>query len=192
MYKISFTSWENDGDDYRTLTLFLNSEADVDFYKALGDLFKSTNSSPQGMGNEEHAEETLQEILTDFLEDHPDLSEGVRDGWKQAIEDNAVYEKLCEEVLSDPVQYDYRFCRVVESTKIQSVESGAWLLVNKEKVVFITSNNDTVSYRIPVYPTKNGQVDVFSIEWQLKTCALSDIEYLSDSDHVSKKVAQLV
>lgn len=113
MYKISFTSWENDGDDYRTLTLFLNSEADVDFYKALGDLFKSTNSSPHGMGNEEHAEETLQEILTDFLEDHLDVSEGVRDAWKQAIEDNAVYEKLCEEVLSDPVQYDYRFCRVV-------------------------------------------------------------------------------
>lgn len=170
MYKISFTSWENDGDDYRTKILFLNSEADVDFYKALGDLFQSTNRTPQGMGNEEHDEEILQEILTDFLEEHPHLSQGVRDAWEQAIKEEDVYEKLCKEVLSNPVQYDYRFCRVVESTKIQSVEAGSWLLVNKEKVVFISSEDATVSYRIPVNPVKNGEVDVFSIEWQLKTC----------------------
>lgn len=192
MYKIAFTSWENDSDDYCTLEFFLNSEADVAFYKALGDLFKSTNSSPQGIGNEEHEEEILQEILTDFLKKHFKVSKRVCRAWNKAIKDNAVYEKLCEEILSDPVQYDYRFCRVVESTEIQSVEKGAWLLVNKEKVVFITSDNDTVSYRIPFYPTKDSEVDVFSLKWKLQTCALSEIEYLSEPDAISEKVAQLV
>jgi hypothetical protein len=71
------------------------------------------------MGNEEHDAETLIEVINETLDRHPTMSAAERESWTFVEGDeNYVYETLYESILGWPVQYDYRFCRVVEKVEI--------------------------------------------------------------------------
>ena len=44
MYQLSCTSWDNDGDDYATHSILLETKADLDFYNELMVLCSYKNS----------------------------------------------------------------------------------------------------------------------------------------------------
>lgn len=194
LYELKFTTWENDGDDYNTIGKILTTIEDVNFYRTLANKFISCHSYGQagGFGNEEVSEETLQEIVQDHLEEHPNISEKVRQEWVKAISEEGVYDKLCAEMLSDPVQYDYGFCRVMETINEMTISAGDWIKVNNREVVFENYENELVHYRMAVNPlAENGELDIFRVEWQKGTCSLYDFENLNRSDEVSKRVAKI-
>lgn len=194
LYQLEFTTWENDGDDYATIGKILTTVEDVNFYRTLADKFISCHSYGKagGFGNEEVSEETLQEVVQEHMEDHPNISEKIHQEWLKAIEQEGVYDKLCAEILSDPVQYDYGFCRVMERVHESTLESGDWIKVNGRDVVFVTYENDLVHYRMAVNPkNESGQLDIFRVEWQKGECQLEKIENLGRSDEISKQVAKL-
>lgn len=192
MFQMKFRSWENDGDDNLTKSIFVKTQADVDFFTALAKMFSSTNSSDNGLGNEEYGEGFLKEVLDDLLEEHPDISPEVKALWK---DEDSVYDNLCAYVLESPVQYDYGWCRVVEGIDVREVKEGALLKIEDEdnEVVFIDVVGDKVKYRKATHVMNGNVPDIYKVEWILKEVPLSEVDFsvLKVPTKVSKLVAQI-
>lgn len=131
-YQLHITSWENDGDDYKTTILSGLSEPDARFYVDLATRFSSVNNwKTPGLGNEEIDAEGLTELMIEVLHVHPDISDTLRDAWLPATRFSSVepydfpkmYRQLCKNVLSNPVQYEGYFCRVVETIEVYYYET---------------------------------------------------------------------
>jgi hypothetical protein len=194
LYEVTFTSWENDGDDYATVGKFLTSQADVDFYLNLANKFTSTNSSSSGFGNEEVDNEILEEVVQELIDESLELSQEVKNEWLNVFgEEYGVYDKICEEILSDPVQYDYGFCRVLESSNVNKIISGQWIKVGDKEVIFESFENNMVKYRFSQHPKhENGHLDIFKLEWKFDFCGLNDFTTIRDADEISKAVLNSV
>lgn len=194
LYEMKFTTWENDDDDYNTITHFLTTQKDVNFYKELANKFVSCNSRDQGMGNEDCNGEDIDYLIEDMFENHPDISPEMKNEWQILIgQENATYDKLCAEILSKPVQYDYGFCRVVDSVHVKEIKSGYWIDVNGKKAVFKECKNNKIVYAYSDYSKDtNGEVDIFKLEWKTANCELNDFTTLSEPDEVSLKVIKYI
>lgn len=120
---IEITSWENDADDYRTIQIDGLTLADVKFYTELCSYFKSCHSGPRpGLGNQDGIDDnTLIEIITDALKNHPDISSNIKTSWAECLAgDTDPYEQFLK-ILHSPVQYDYGFCRVIEYIEVYDI-----------------------------------------------------------------------
>lgn len=74
-YTVSVTSWENDGDNYKTKSMVIESEdetkAVVEMCKTI---FKSCNNDEGGIGNSmDYEAESAKLIIVDFMIKHPVL-----------------------------------------------------------------------------------------------------------------------
>ena len=116
-YQIRVETWENDGDDYETNIISGLTYDDVKFYKELVMCFTSCNNprTGGGMGNEDQSKQTLSELLNEVLEDHPKISDALREVIEKSMDD--IY-GFFYKFLNWPVQYEYGFCRVVEDFKV--------------------------------------------------------------------------
>lgn len=194
LFEMKFTTWENDADDYATVTHFLTTKEDVNFYTELAKKFVSCNSRGNGMGNEDCEGEDIDYLIQDLMESHPDISPAMKEEWTSLIgQEYGTYDKLCEEILSEPVQYDYGFCRVLESINVEEMKSGAWIEVNGNKAVFKDFQDNQIVYYYSDYAKDtNGEVDIFKLEWKTGMCDLSAFTTLGKADKVSLKVIQIV
>ena len=121
LFEIQFETWENDCDFYKTKTLYFSKTEDVNFYKELALNFTSVNNKPSGMGNKEYGELAFDELILELMENHPNISISLKEDWLKEIgNEYGIYEKLCSEILSEPEEYDYGFCRVMSRVKNSS------------------------------------------------------------------------
>lgn len=123
-YQLHITTWENDGDSYKTKILNGLKKEDVDFYLSIVKNFTSKNDHRRrGYGNGSINEKDLENIISNALATSPHLSKDIRDVW-DAIPENPDYKsdwnyESLTELLGTPEQYDdLYFCRVFESFKV--------------------------------------------------------------------------
>ena len=76
-YTLSVTSWENDGDNYKTETQTYDSKEEaIKMAKMCKELFVSCNSKIKGIGNtNEGDEEEAEETILEWLEKNPTFFE---------------------------------------------------------------------------------------------------------------------
>lgn len=153
--RLSITSWENDGDDYRTVVVNGLTEEDVRFYLELAADFRSDSGScsgrPGDRGNVSVPAYDLYTLVKGALGSHPALSAQERSVWEKALESfqksldaedpdrfsvdgGEIYDLLCEKVLAEPVQYEYGHCRVVESFQVLRIEEPVILVTPVQDV----------------------------------------------------------
>lgn len=103
-YTVSVTSWENDGDNYKTKSMVIESEdetkAVVEMCKTI---FKSCNNGDGGIGNMcEGGEEGAKLIIVDFMIKHPILID------KSFLEENSELKNLInlkdEEAIEEAIE----------------------------------------------------------------------------------------
>jgi hypothetical protein len=135
-YTISVTSWENDGDNYKTKSMVIESEdeakAVVEMCKTI---FKSCNNGDGGIGNTmDDDASSVKELIAEFMLKHPVL---IKDFLKNNPELNNIsdiesaIEEMDEDTMDDLVdicmEYNYnlmggseyyysRVCEKVEVT----------------------------------------------------------------------------
>mgnify|MGYP003452332281 CR=1 FL=1 len=124
-YQLTFTSWENDGDHYKTTVIQGLSKPDAEFYIELAKMFSSVNDlQDQGMGNNTNSDLDLRDAINELLERHPNISDDEREFWSEESEEqyNDLWYQLCDTILGRPVDYDdHGFCRVVESIQVHLI-----------------------------------------------------------------------
>lgn len=133
---MSVTTWENDGDEYQTNTLYNLTREEVQYWV---NLLKWFTSNEQDLGNEDYNNSAFVERLFEEQEMlSPAITKKFFDIDVPALdaedgEELDMYFELCDEkendicdalqkVLGDPVQYDYDFCRVVDGIKIFDIK----------------------------------------------------------------------
>lgn len=74
-YTLSVTSWENDGDNYKTKSHTYDSkELAIAVAKMCRTIFKSCNNGDGGIGNtNERDESEAQEVIIKYMKKHPEL-----------------------------------------------------------------------------------------------------------------------
>lgn len=194
LYQVDFTTWENDGDNYNTLSIYLAKQEDVNFYKDLANLFQSVNKNYHGMGNEDCRWDVIDEIVEDLIEEHKNMSESIKQEWQSLFgKENQTYNKLCDEVLSQPVEYDYGFCRVMESVEVTEILPGYWIEVGQQPAVFKELKDNKIVYAYSVYEKNNDDTpNIFKLEWETQLCGLKEFTVVQKPDKVSQQVIKLI
>lgn len=113
-YQLHVTTWENDADDYKTQIISGLSFIEVLFYVEFASKFASVNAEVPGLGNEEHYEATLKEVLDEVAKKYV-LGIELE---KRLESPNFNVREFVVSILGTPVGYDYDFCRVFESYKV--------------------------------------------------------------------------
>ncbi len=113
-YTLEVTSWENDGDNYRTKFKTVQSE---DRAKAIVDLcksvFASNNNGGGGIGNLcEGKESTAERIIIDYLDENPAILP------KEGMSDDEKYDYVME-LAGELMGYsEWYVCRICESVNV--------------------------------------------------------------------------
>ena len=101
-YTLTVTSWENDGDNYNTESMTVETlEEARRIYRVCNELFKSDDEG--GVGNSMSGES--EEVIEEYIENNPELklTEGeIRD--------------LSYDLMGSSEYYDYRVCESVSVT----------------------------------------------------------------------------
>ena len=129
-YQLHITTWENDGDVYKTKVINGLAKEDVKFYIELASLFTSrNNSSSKGFGNGGVTEfgdkyhnsgmEDVVEVIRKVVLNNPNAKEDITSPYLSEDFDE-IYEHLIEEVLDYTEQYEDEtyFCRVFSGFKV--------------------------------------------------------------------------
>lgn len=121
-YRLSITTWENDGDDYSVQVNEGLDKPTVQFLIQVAQLFKSCNDDDDsGFGNEEQKRDWVAPSIMKLLMGAT-LPEDVSEEWIDAVLfDDAFYVTLYNKILGHPVGYEYQFCRVFESFKVEYI-----------------------------------------------------------------------
>jgi hypothetical protein len=131
-YQIHFTTWENDGDAYKTkLWSGIESAEDVTFLLLLANKFKSQNSQERGLGNGGVMTDDLIEAVESAMAQVPGISRDMRalfEDEREEDEDEDTladrwYDLIADRILSYPVEESYRydetrFCRVLSKVQV--------------------------------------------------------------------------
>jgi hypothetical protein len=100
-YTIEVVSWENDGDNYKTETMTVETESEARKIKKIcSELFKSCNNGDGGIGNSMCGE--CEDVIEDYIENNPEME----------LTTNYIKE-LASELLGYSEDYDYRVCERV-------------------------------------------------------------------------------
>jgi hypothetical protein len=101
-YTIEVTSWENDGDNYNTESMTVETlEEARRIYRVCNELFKSDDEG--GVGNSMSGES--EEVIEEYIENNPELKLTERE-----IRD------LSYDLMGSSEYYDYRVCESVSVT----------------------------------------------------------------------------
>jgi len=112
-YTITVTSWENDGDNYRTKSMTVESK---EMAKAISEMcntvFLSSNNGEGGIGNLMYDQDVhAEEIIIPFMESHPDLYNNENKTDEQLVEicmninyelmggSECYYSRICEKCI---------------------------------------------------------------------------------------------
>lgn len=127
-YTITVISWENDGDNYKTESITVDSKEKAKAYYDMMQLCKSKNNQPGGiikLGNSHNKFSGAQrEVISEFLKENPLLLEG--DDVENADEDQLVdwFTELANELLGYSEDY---ICRVMESCTVTYSDKDIYL-----------------------------------------------------------------
>lgn len=113
-FTLHITSWENDGDNYRTKTKTVETKEEAErLVKICKELFKSENNGQGGVGNSMGAEGT--QTLIDYVEKYPEYFLEIKfDDNEDEIFDYFI--DLGYELMGGSEFYDFRVCEKVELT----------------------------------------------------------------------------
>lgn len=141
-YRIKFTTWENDGDDYQVNIIEgLQSSEDVLFLVELGSCFRSRYGrrvqATRTLGNDDYTNEFLSELIDSQLELHPLISKELKERWTFAEDELEYIIDVLYEVLGYPVGYEYGFCRVMETIEVEQIDED--IFVEDVTSMFVTS-----------------------------------------------------
>ena len=131
-YKLTVVSWENDGDNYHTHTMVVDSKEEAEKIKHICDnLFGSKNSTAGGIGNsiEGRDSEKVRTRIENYIENNPITLKGKKVN-KGTIMD------LNYDLLGSSEFYISRVC---ESCKIE-------ININKGSEVHVVLSRDNGSY----------------------------------------------
>lgn len=196
IYQLQLTTWENDGDHYQTNSLIVTTEEDYNFYMHLINLFNTENMwNHTGYGNQDMSDFYLEDIIAEVMEKHPNISIALKNEWLAALAsfDKATISKM-HEILGNPVDYDYNFCRVVESINVTKIKPSDWIVTKKhQKAVFtgIDSITNKAMYFYDDFGKTDGQVDIFSRVWLKDMCEIKEVSYFSAGNEISVQVLNL-
>ncbi|AIZ01924.1 hypothetical protein VR5_137 [Escherichia phage vb_EcoM-VR5] len=130
-YVIEIETWENDGDNYKTQTIFGVEEQEIQQYKYILELFQGSHCNNRNKcGNSEwdvvkhliiaHIESGVKsgQLTPDFINKTLCI-ENLVDG-----DNGQEFELMCslQELLGEPVEYDSDFMRVVSWVKLYIIE----------------------------------------------------------------------
>jgi hypothetical protein len=106
-YTIEVTSWENDGDNYKTESMVVDSKEEaLKIKKICEELFVSCNNGEGGIGNSMDGE--CEHVIDEYIEEHPEMN----------LEKDYI-ENLASELLGYSEYYDYRVCESVTITYLE-------------------------------------------------------------------------
>ena len=124
-YQVHTTTWENDGDHYKTIVTSGLSKEDAIFIVALANKFNRRSK----LANDYVKDTDLIEAVNDVFELNQGLSSEMLNIWKRPIEEmeDATYyvrELINEHILGIPDEYhDGGFCRLVENIDVYYIPS---------------------------------------------------------------------
>ena len=124
-YTVTCESWENDGDNYNTKSVIVQSKKTAEaLYQMCKILFQSENKRGQGIGNSSDVDDSIKEKIRNFMKQYPyllndeelmELAECEEDE-EQELD---FYESICNhwkyELLGGS---EYYYCRVAETTTV--------------------------------------------------------------------------
>lgn len=145
-FVVDIESWENDGDDYKNLVTTGLTKAQADFLVVVARAFVSrngsyTNRDARGFGNDE-----INEDVVEFLVQTADALVDERDSVLERF-DLVDYKDMDQEewldflygfITDSPEQYDWEFCRVVETITIKELAEDFVVPEYKPKFEFIS------------------------------------------------------
>lgn len=103
-YTIEVTSWENDGDNYNTESITVETlEEARKIYRVCNELFKSCNNGEGGIGNSMGGE--CEEVIEEYIKNNPELN---------LTEDEI--SDLSYDLMGSSEYYDFRVCESVSVT----------------------------------------------------------------------------
>lgn len=124
-FLIKVTTWENDGDDYKTEVCTGLNRAQAIFLYKLAEVFGSNGS----LGNEDFSVHKIAPKIIELMnesEDPESIEEYMGFSIREAKDFEPFFDHvlsfLKETILSYPVSYDYDFCRVVERIDVFFIE----------------------------------------------------------------------
>ena len=114
-YTLSVTSWENDGDNYRTESITIdNKELAIAVARMCKELFASSNNGEGGIGNlMEDDDKKAKKIILSYMKAHPELYPKIRNN-KKISDDKLI--RICMEYNCDLMGgSEYYYSRVFDS-----------------------------------------------------------------------------
>ena len=112
-YQLHITTWENDGDNYKTKIISGLGEFDLKFYIDWINQFKGAR------GNDYVEDEELSSILSEMLDKHPYMSETLRTKWTDMLECEDLIWEMNAYFLSNPDNgYDHGFVRAIDHLEV--------------------------------------------------------------------------
>jgi len=132
-YTITCTSWENDGDNYNTKSMVVESKDEAEaIYKMCTDLFCSENSKSKGIGNSNELDSSVKKRIIKFFKEYPSLLDADQYRELIEIEDEDDEEDFYSDVCSDWAyellgSSEYYYCRVAEKTTVTYSETDIFV-----------------------------------------------------------------
>ena len=123
-YTVTCTSWENDGDNYRTKSVVVeNKKLAEALYQMCEVLFQSENNSGDGLGNSSECDDDMRGMIADFIKKYPILMDENQHRELIEIEDEEEELEFYEQVCSNWIykllgNSEYYYCRVAETTTV--------------------------------------------------------------------------
>lgn len=207
MYQLSCTSWDNDGDDYATHSILLETKEDLDFYTEIMVLCSYKNSRTS-WGNSylvEIADKVLpklKKLLAKYT-----LSSQRQKMWLDAIDEFETNDEVgdlasnFEEILGFSETYDGNFIRVADSWSDAELKVGSILklrsplnrierLAVNELCVFSHVAQGKIHCYKAYYGKKDKGHDIFSVEWLPHKVDIAELQEFEDPSAASMLVIQ--
>lgn len=132
-YTLTVTSWENDGDNYNTLSKTVATKEEAKAWYEMMQLCKSENNQPNGvikLGNTDEISDKQSKVIIDFIEQNDLIFQReILDEIKE--EDNDVAEELEDWFFERAAELlgssEYYMCRVMESCTVTYLPEDIYL-----------------------------------------------------------------
>lgn len=106
-YALTISSWENDADNPKDVTLYGLKKGDVLFYIHLLKHFKSSSNGEQYYGNSEVSPETETRLIEETYKQYPPESDTLKAEIQEILTDFRHEPQFVEELLGGPYWVDY-------------------------------------------------------------------------------------
>jgi hypothetical protein len=133
-YTVTCTSWENDGDNYNTKSMVVESKDEAEaIYKMCTILFQSENrTNSKGIGNSNDLDSSVKGKIVKFFKQYPNLLDEDQHRELIEIEDEDEEEDFYSDICSNWAyellgNSEYYYCRVAEKTTVTYSETDIFV-----------------------------------------------------------------